>query len=116
MSAPYHYPLMKKAYDLTMAQGERSADLDEQLCLYEGPDGLKCAVGQILPPHPSGGRWDALDLESVLHLAGIPGPVSDWYNLQHCHDRASDEDFRSTFRERVRCWLPEFWEWMEEQA
>lgn len=39
----------KKSVDHMIAQGEPASDANGDRCLYRGPNGLKCAVGALIP-------------------------------------------------------------------
>lgn len=46
-------------------QGKKSVDVGGN-CLYRGPDGLKCAIGALLPDELLRSRTEGLDVYSLL--------------------------------------------------
>lgn len=99
-------------------QGCPSAD-DAGVCLYRGPDGIKCAAGHLIPDDEYDPEYEhqgasevSLDGESFfghdLHLVEA---------LQNAHDAgtrtfggglASNEHWRNAWRESVRSIVREF--------
>lgn len=76
-----------KAYLGLKAQGfERSANPNYGLCLYRGPNGLKCAIGHIMSNEQYSG--ESVRLNSYCIELGL-----DYYfakRLQLAHDNALD--------------------------
>lgn len=77
-------------------QGERSYDRsDPEVCLYRGPNGLKCAVGVLIPdelydPEMEGlAAWHAIPHESDLFEN-----IELLRSLQHVHD--DQENWKTT--------------------
>lgn len=119
---PAHWPDMKRAFDLTMKQGRPAVD-DTGNCAYLTDEGLKCAVGQLLPDgheaqYAIGSAWELHEgyPDALPESCRSQEAIDDLIKLQQTHDNASDRaDFRKAFREGVRIRLPDFYGWMEGQ-
>ena len=55
------------------AQGRRSTDPISGFCMYRGPDGLKCAIGALIPDtaYHLGLENNCPDHSAVLYAAGL---------------------------------------------
>jgi hypothetical protein len=67
-------------------------------CLYRGPDGRRCAAGQLVPDHLYDPRAEGGRISAQAHLIDT---------LQYAHDDVAsttknDADFLVRFREKVR--------------
>ena len=75
-----------------LKQGKQSASGDK--CLYRGPDGLKCAIGMLIPDELyedafEGNSASKPSVRKALVKAGVPNTVGykDFLdNLQDVHD------------------------------
>lgn len=108
---------MQTAFDTAtagiIAQGKRSSNGTEPgaTCLYRGPEGLKCAVGQLLSDEqiekhgvPNSAGVHALSRELIEEIL----PDIEYYravdflsDLQTAHDEARGNDFIASFTERA---------------
>ena len=67
-------------------QGKRAVNR-EGLCMYRGPDGLKCAIGCLIPDYLYRPRMEDQVLHSVW--ASVPDLIQDYEfmnELQYLHD------------------------------
>lgn len=95
--------IFNKAYRGLESQGfQRSARRDR--CLYRGPDGLKCAVGWLIPDEKYEGRIEMYvlninELEFMEYLTPILGPLTPedvifLRHLQSAHDQPAPDDMK----------------------
>ena len=82
-------------------QGCKSQDEQHQTCLYRGPNGLKCAVGALIPDEEYREEWDEKGYQvNKLHCASLHGlDPSMLRTMQTIHDQVSvgrwEEEFNS---------------------
>jgi len=91
-----------------IAQGKKSVN-DEDLCMYRGFDGLKCAIGHLIPDS----KYSPYIEDKVLVSGRVVEELfpkkyktdSNWINLfttlQTQHDNAVNNEFVSSFKGRV---------------
>lgn len=95
----------------TIFQGKKSRNT-EGLCLYRGPDDLKCSVGHLLTDEEADkiGNISALDLKVMVNESLEKSEVMPMrlhphldllIELQKAHDRAEDDDFVTDFLTRA---------------
>lgn len=69
---------------------ERSVN-DNDRCMYQGNDGLKCAVGCLIPDELYDPNLEAKDALQVCHILGSKWPPAQHADLLHAlqitHDR-----------------------------
>lgn len=93
-------------------QGRQSVSNDD-ICLYRGPDGTKCAVGCLLEDDEYDKEMNHQTVRSLLLLGKFPKrltPFKDFLiDIQSAHDRASVDfwgessvDFWGEFSEAAR--------------
>jgi hypothetical protein len=72
-------------------QGVASVDLDET-CLYRGPDGLRCAIGVLIPDSVYRSDMEYEKIRVIADYDGMPAFIADPGNedflvyLQYVHD------------------------------
>lgn len=99
--------MVRFAIRAMLEQGKRSTNSEG--CMYRGPNGLKCAIGHLIPDN----LYDEVDMESntalyVFHILGLTGSALTYLdNLQSCHDYANDYNFIESFTKNVKGKLPE---------
>lgn len=96
----------QEAFDIAakgiQAQGGRSVDEDD-VCLYRGPNGCKCAVGHLIPDDLYDPKMEKNPIECLLrrrriraHFAGLDACfLSD---LQSTHDNYEYRDWPAAMR------------------
>lgn len=121
-NVPTHWPDMLRAFRLTLEQGRPAVNQHLQ-CKYLTDDGLRCAVGHLIPAgHEAlGCRTGVVHLferfpDALPESCRTREAVSDLYRLQSAHDIAAElPNFPAAFRKAVRTRLPDFYTWMETQ-
>lgn len=94
------------AYLATIAQGKPSVGA-RGFCLYRGPDGLKCAIGHLIPDEKYHNLLESNSAGSCVIRDAVSAPQEErsfLAELQACHDsaasvHASDEEFVRAFQE-----------------
>lgn len=82
-------------------------------CAYRSHDGLKCAVGMLIPDELYTPEWERKSLSSIVEELFFSGPDSgDWAEAdtiigfleqaQQCHDLAADCEFVSDYIRRSK--------------
>lgn len=116
--------IFDKVVDHLLTQGKRSAKerphLTSQACLYRGPDGLKCAVGCLIPDSEYSVSFDDPDINTgVKHLlaampkfalalreGGVPTDdtriVNMLLSLQHVHDEFKPYEWRQQLESKAK--------------
>ncbi len=80
------------AYKGLAAQGFRRSivadESDAMSCRYRGPNGLKCAIGHLIPDSLYQPEWDqGLSLHRVISVCGLGSVRLDLINaMQNAHD------------------------------
>lgn len=104
------FEMARFAIRAMLKQGKRSVDSEDKIaCRYRGPNGLKCAIGHLIPDD----LYDEVDMESntalyVFHILGLTGDALTYLDsLQSCHDYANDNNFVESFTKNVKEELPE---------
>lgn len=83
-----------KSAEHLLKQGKKSRTASG-VCLYYGPNNLKCAVGALIPKNE---YEKSLESHSVGHVAGVVGAlhglsISLLEDLQTVHDYGDPEDW-----------------------
>lgn len=116
--------IFDKVVNHMLTQGKRSAVqrpyLTSQACLYRGPDGLKCAVGCLIPDSEYSTAFDDPDINtgvaqllavmpkfgSALREGGVDTDdrriVSMLASLQNVHDEFKPRDWRQQLESKAR--------------
>ena len=95
----------QEAFDIMVThlrkQGCKSEDEQHETCLYRGPNGLKCAVGALIPDEEYKPEWDekgtAAGRLDCAALRGIEGGLL--YAMQQAHDHSPVRWWEEKFQE-----------------
>jgi len=87
-----------------LKQGEKSRAYDRSTCLYRNPDGLKCAIGAILPDDLYVSSMENKLAQSLMHDYPTIGQL--WENLsinllakmQYIHDNRAVSEWYDEFK------------------
>lgn len=98
--------MLKEMIQKTIEQGQGSFVPigDKQVkCLYRNPEGLKCAVGQIIPDELYTHDMESMRVSDICSVIGIPCE-GVYTEVQVCHDWACEDegDFVENFKVRLK--------------
>lgn len=83
-------------------QGRKSQDDERQTCLYRGPNGLKCAVGALIPDEEYRPEWDEKGMSAskiVKCCHALQGVDSNLLSImQTIHDHCSITNWEAHFK------------------
>lgn len=84
-------------------QGRKSENDQKDYCLYRGPEGLKCAVGVLIPDSEYQKKWDeaGIRVNELGHCQSLNGlDLTMLEKMQFAHDCASVDSWEICF-ERI---------------
>lgn len=105
--------IFNKAFLGLKAQGFNQSITDTKKCLYRGPDGMKCAIGHIIPDELYKKNWDVksktVDFlpNTLWKKLGIDWLSNNMYQflmaLQRIHDNCRNPELmEARYREFAR--------------
>jgi hypothetical protein len=96
----------------SVAVGRDSFGVEHESCRYRGPDGLKCAVGAIIPDEEYRESLEGLPARQVQDLVPSLQGLDDSMisTVQRIHDNWPVCDWRKLLREECvfYCWAVDF--------
>lgn len=105
--------ILDHVYLALIKQGCRSTTDDGELCMFRNEHGDKCAVGHLIPGDeydPEMDDPDGLGNSQVLRIIAEKLQVERTFllHLQHCHDKADDDNFAATFTAKITAFAKEY--------
>lgn len=95
-------------------QGERSFDIDfegREVCLYRGPNGVKCAAGHLMPDKLYDKSWERQAICDLIHdytyeelFGDDVEDITLVEELQNIHDSYDVEEWEEYWKELADKW------------
>lgn len=97
--------LVNESIKLVLEQNERSVNVQGN-CMYRGPNGLKCAIGHLIPDELYSPEMEGMSarmvIEGVLEIPLTKEQGNLFNALQRSHDFAKNADFNESFNCNLR--------------